>query len=72
MPRVVVTCPDRRGQFGGFWSAGLHFGVGETRIDVTAEQLKVLLAEVASGSSMLEVREIAAEESAADKGKGKR
>jgi hypothetical protein len=74
MPVVIVTCPTR-GHHAGFYSVAGFFGVGDTRAELTAEQLAALKGEIERKESVLSVRELTPKELAAEaeaKKKGKK
>jgi hypothetical protein len=61
MPRVIVTCPNRRGIYNGVWAIGKHFPDGDTTLDLTDEELEQLEGEIARKESILTVKRAAAE-----------
>lgn len=62
MPAVIVTCPSSSGPTHGFYSSAGYFPDGETRVDLSEEQLAALQGEIARKESVLTVRVLTAEE----------
>lgn len=55
MVRVVVTCPDRRGAFPGFYTEGRFWPVGATEVELEDAEVEVLLGQIERGESLLQI-----------------
>lgn len=61
MPRVIVTCPDRRGIYNGVWAIGKHFPDGKTEIDLTDAELANLEGEISRRETIVTVHRVGSE-----------
>lgn len=61
MPRVTITCPDRRGLYNGAWALGRHFPDGKTTLDLTDAEIAILKGEIERRETILTVELVADE-----------